>query len=118
MAYDAIILDVNYNIEIDETASNASANPSGYLNITVINHGLLNTTINAVYINDTYINLGNFSSVILEIDHLGGNVTLSMSMDEVEAWLGGIVINAGSKLKIFIGTQEEAEDEFIIDVDP
>ena len=118
LAYDAIILDVNYNIEIDETASNASANPSGYLNITVINHGLLNTTINAVYINDTYINLGNFSSVILEIDHLGGNVTLSMSMDEVEAWLGGIVINAGSKLKIFIGTQEEAEDEFIIDVDP
>jgi len=115
VAYDTIVLPVNYNIEINESST---ASASGSLNIVVINHGLLNITINNLYINDTYIDLGNFSSVNFEIESLGGSIILSKSMSVVETWLGDIVIDDSSKLKIYISTQEEVEDEYIIDVDP
>jgi len=118
MAYDMINLPVNYNIEIDEVASNASETTTNDLNMVIINHGLMNVTINAVYINDTYIDLGNFSSVNFEIDHLGGNVLLSMTMDDVEYALGLTTntIVQDDKLKLLIRTQEGTEDEYILNV--
>lgn len=114
LAYSTAELPVNYNIGIDEI--NSIANASSDLNMTIKNYGLLNVTINEVYINGTNIDLGNFS-VNFEIENLGGNVTLSMQMSEVNNALG-ITIVQGNKLRILIRTQEGAEDEYIITVGP
>ncbi|MBN1800099.1 MAG: glycosyltransferase family 39 protein [Candidatus Lokiarchaeota archaeon] len=110
--YDVVNLPVNYNIEIDETASNATE--GGNLNIVVNNYGLLNATINALYVNNVSIDLSEFS-VDFEIEALTGSLSLTLSWSDLENYIG--TVNVNDELEILISTQEGAEDDYIIVVD-
>ncbi|MFX1399201.1 MAG: STT3 domain-containing protein [Promethearchaeota archaeon] len=112
MASDNTVLPVNYNIEIDEAASNATV--GGNLNVVVNNLGLENVTINALYVNGTNIALSNFT-VNFEIEQLTGNVTLTMDLNDLANALDVSII-VGTKLEILVRTEENAEDYYIITV--
>ena len=93
-----------YNIQIDE---DTSASNSGNLVIKINNLGLLNVTVNSVYINGTYIPLSSFTETIYEIGAVD-SIELTISMIDLEAIIG--TIDQGDILVIIVRTVEGAED--------
>jgi len=93
-----------YNIQIDE---DTSASNSGNVIIKINNLGLLNVTVNSVYINGTYIPLSSFTETIYEIGAVD-SIELTISMIDLEAIIG--TIDQGDMLVIIVRTVEGAED--------
>ena len=93
-----------YNIKIDE---DTSASNSGNLVIKINNLGLLNVTVNSVYINGTYIPLSSFTETIYEITS-EDSIDLTISMIDLEAIIG--TVDQGDILVIVVRTVEGAED--------
>ncbi len=94
----------HYNIEIDESTH---ASNSGNLVIRINNLGLLNVTVNSVYINGTYIPLASFTETIYEIAS-EDSIDLTISMIDLEAIIG--TVDQGDILVIVVRTVEGAED--------
>ncbi|MFX0025332.1 MAG: STT3 domain-containing protein [Candidatus Hermodarchaeota archaeon] len=93
-----------YNIEIDESTY---ASNSGNVVIRINNLGLLNVTVNSVYINNTFIPLASFTETIYEIVS-EDSIDLTISMIDLEAIIG--TIDQGDTLVIVVRTVEGAED--------
>ena len=94
-----------FNVQINEDLTDAR--DTGDVVISIENLGLLNTTIESVYINGTYIALENFDENIFEISPLD-YILLTISMIDLEAIIGVVLI--GEELEIFVRTKEGAED--------
>ncbi|MFX1274925.1 MAG: STT3 domain-containing protein [Promethearchaeota archaeon] len=94
-----------YNISIDETNTQRV---SGNVEIAVDNLGLLNITINSVFINDTYIPLINFTNTNFEI---GAGLSFTLIIEE--AILSNFIGGSGDYIDILVRTKEGAEDESI-----
>ncbi|MFX1405804.1 MAG: STT3 domain-containing protein [Promethearchaeota archaeon] len=108
-----------YNINIDDSATYADIFLDKF-EVNMTNNGLLNLTVNSVYINDTYIPLANFTfedganySIITgnlyELQNSIGYITISISLTDLEVFLG-LSIVAENKLEILVRTEEGAED--------
>jgi len=111
-----------FNINIEDTTTYADRSQD-MLEMEITNNGLLNVTINSVYINDTYIPLANFSFVdgtnytllsgnLYELLNSIGSITISISLSKIEEFMGltpGSIV-AGNKLEILVRTEEGAED--------
>ncbi|MHA1149553.1 MAG: STT3 domain-containing protein [Promethearchaeota archaeon] len=100
--------------------SNSTADEDGTLSFEVkypTDSGILNITIDSVYVNDTYIGLDQFTVLgspkyILEV----GDVRyFSISMAIIEARTG-LQFYADEKLKLVVRTIEGAEDEYEIKI--
>ncbi|MFX1477559.1 MAG: hypothetical protein ACFFCI_05470 [Promethearchaeota archaeon] len=97
-----------YNIEIDDAGTLAIN--SGYLTILTNNKGLLNVTVDSVYINDTYFSLDAFNEQFFKIGS-GDLLELTIDMAIIETKLGPI--SDGDNLNIIVRTIEGAEDAHI-----
>ncbi len=96
-----------YEINIDDGGT--SAIDSGTLTIQINNGGLLNVTVDSVYINNTFISLDAFNEQIFEIDSSGSlELTIDMAIIEAIPQIG--TINPGEDLVIMVRTIEGAED--------
>ena len=106
-----------FNINIEDSTTYVDMS---LLEMEITNNGLLNATINSVYINDTYIPLANFSFVdganytlisgnLYELQDSIGFITISISISDLELILG-LSIAVGNKLEILVRTEEGAED--------
>ncbi|MFX1500084.1 MAG: STT3 domain-containing protein [Promethearchaeota archaeon] len=93
-----------YNINIDDEETSADIN--GDLIITINNNGLLNVTLDSVYINNTYISLDAFNIDTIEIES-GGSSVLTINITDIPP---EITFTDGDKLEILVRTQEGAED--------
>ncbi|MFX0058936.1 MAG: STT3 domain-containing protein [Candidatus Hodarchaeota archaeon] len=106
-----------FNINIEDSATFVD---SSELEMKITNNGLLNVTINSVYVNDTYIPLANFTFVdganytmltgnSYELQNSIGYITISISLSDLEDFLE-LSIVAGNKIEILVRTEEGAED--------
>ena len=102
--FSASVNSVYYNILINETQTSASK--SGNLIITIDNEGLLNVTVDSVYINNTYIPLAEFNEIIFEIG-TGESIQLTITTNDLQPFIG--TINEGDDLEILVRTEEGAE---------
>jgi archaellum component FlaG (FlaF/FlaG flagellin family) len=94
-----------YNINIDDTGTTASN--TGNVVITIENNGIFNVTIDSVYVNNTFISLGNFIETNFEIG-AGSSIQLTIAMTDLEIIIGSV--DLGELLKILVRTKEGAED--------
>jgi len=94
-----------YNIRIDD--SGTTAFNFGNVVITIENNGLLNVTIDSVYVNNTFISLSEFVDPIYEIG-AGSSIQLTIVMSILEGIIGNV--DAGHTLEILVRTKEGAED--------
>jgi len=94
-----------YNINIDDTGTTASN--TGNVVITIENNGIFNVTIDSVYVNNTFISLGNFIETNFEIG-AGGSIQLTIAMTDLEVIIGSV--DLGELLKILVRSKEGAED--------
>jgi len=94
-----------YKITIDD--SGTSAVNDGLLTILIQNEGLLNVTLDSVYINNTYFSLDAFNEQIFEVG-LGDSLELTIDMSIIIAKIGPVVDD--DILEILVRTQEGAED--------
>jgi hypothetical protein len=101
----AYVDSVYYDIIIDDGGT--SAIDSGSLTILINNQGLLNVTVDSVYINNTFFSTDAFNELIFEIG-AGGSLELTISMAIIESKLG--IINVDDILEILVRTVEGAED--------
>ncbi|MFX1320422.1 MAG: STT3 domain-containing protein [Promethearchaeota archaeon] len=104
----AIVDSTYYNIEIDDGGTSAVS--SGTLTILTDNNGLLNVTVDSVYINGTYFSLDVFNEQDFIIG-AGDSLQLTVDMAIIEIKLG--TINPGDELVIIVRTVEGAEDTHI-----
>ncbi|MFW9987713.1 MAG: STT3 domain-containing protein [Candidatus Odinarchaeota archaeon] len=95
---------IYYNIIINDGETSADIN--GDLIITINNNGLLNVTLDSVYINNTYFSLDAFSIDRIEIES-GESSVLTIDITDI---LAKITFTDGDKLEILVRTQEGAED--------
>jgi dolichyl-diphosphooligosaccharide--protein glycosyltransferase len=97
-----------YNITIDKASSTAVND--GALTLNIDNNGKTSVTLDSVYINDTYLNINEFSTppYILSI---GGSKEIIL--DDFENYIS---VDPGDKLKILVRTKEGAEAIAIITV--
>jgi hypothetical protein len=97
-----------YNITIDKASSTAVND--GALTLNIDNNGKTSVTLDSVYINDTYVNINEFSTppYILSI---GGSKEIIL--DDFENYMS---VDPGDKLKILVRTNEGAEAIEIITV--
>ena len=93
-----------YNITIDDVGTKAY--DDGDLTILIQNEGLLNVTLDSVYINNIYFSMDAFDKESIEIGS-GDLLELSIAMSDVIAKIGPI--SDGDKLEILVRTQEGAE---------
>ena len=105
MDFTTIVNSQLYNINIEDTGTTASDTLN--VVITVENNGIFNVTIDSVYVNDTYISLGNFIESNYEIG-AGSSIQLTITMANLESIMGSVDI--GEILKILVRTKEGAED--------
>ena len=99
-----------YSIDIDDTETTARDPPSN-LEIRIDNEGVLNVTVDSVYINGTYISLNAFLEDVYEIG-AGGFIELTISMqDLIDNYIGPVSVN--DELEILVRTVEGAEDTHI-----
>jgi dolichyl-diphosphooligosaccharide--protein glycosyltransferase len=97
-----------YNINIDDSGTIASN--TGNVVISVENTGFFNVTLDAVYINNTFISLTEFiiTSYTIGIDN---SIQLTIAMTNLEAIIGAV--NVGDTLEILVRTKEGAEDTHV-----
>ena len=93
-----------YDITIDDDGTSA-INP-GTLTILINNDGILNVTIESVYINNTYFSLDDFNELVFEIG-TANSLELTIDMSIIDAEIG---VSDGDTLEILVRTQEGAED--------
>jgi len=122
-AYSTLIASVNptyYDILINDTTT--SAFDSGDLTITIDNKGLMNITIDSVYINGTYISLQSFTPVYINNSYIpsfnytenvfyiltGDSLQLTILINDLDSIIPG-TINQGDDLEILVRTEEGAE---------
>jgi len=105
MDFTTIVNSQLYNINIEDTGTTASDTLN--VVITVENNGIFNVTIDSVYVNDTYISLGNFIESNYEIG-AGSSIQLTITMANLEIIMGSVDI--GELLEILVRTKEGAED--------
>ena len=105
MDFTTIVNSQLYNINIEDTGTTASDTLN--VVITVENNGIFNVTIDSVYVNDTYISLGNFIESNYEIG-AGSSIQLTITMANLESIMGSVDI--GELLEILVRTKEGAED--------
>ncbi|MBD3253561.1 MAG: hypothetical protein GF383_00630 [Candidatus Lokiarchaeota archaeon] len=110
--YDTIIVIENapdspnyYNIEIDETNTEADATN---LKITVDNPGETSVQVNSVYVNNTFISLDNFINSEFDIDR-EESLELEIELSVLNGLLG-FSVSQGDSLKILVRTKKGAED--------
>jgi dolichyl-diphosphooligosaccharide--protein glycosyltransferase len=101
----AIVESTYYNIDIN--AVNTLIRDSLNLVVSIDNKGLYNVTVDAIYVNGTYIPLSNFSPTNYLIG-AGKSITLTMSTVNLESIIGNVNIN--DKIVILVRTLEGAED--------
>jgi len=89
-----------YNITIDDAGT--SADYSEDLTILVKNEGLLNVTLDSVYLNNTYYSLDAFDIESIEI---GAGESSELTID-----MSVLPYSVDDKLEILVRTQEGAED--------
>ncbi len=86
------------------------------ITIKITNNGKLNVTVDSIYINDTYIplDIGTYFSfedgTSYEIGNLGGSITITMSVSDLETFPDIDPLLANDKLIILVRTVEGAED--------
>ncbi|NHJ21176.1 MAG: hypothetical protein EAX91_09550 [Candidatus Lokiarchaeota archaeon] len=97
-----------YKIDIDDPGTIASN--TGNVVIYIKNTGLLNVTLDAVYINNTFISLTEFIITSYTIE-TSNPIQLTIAMTSLEAIIGAV--NVGDKLEILVRTKEGAEDTHI-----
>ncbi len=95
-----------YNIEIDDVGT--SAIDSGIVTILINNNGLLNVTLDSVYINNTYFSINAFTSDNGYEIGAGDSLELTIDMATIESKFG--IINVDDILEILVRTLEGAED--------
>ncbi len=97
-----------YDIEIDTANTEVIGND---LQIRVNNYGKTTVTVDSVYINDTYVDINEFTGAPYEIAS-DGSIDLIIDRTTLENMIPSISsIDAGDKLKILVRTREGAEDE-------
>ncbi|MFX1571079.1 MAG: STT3 domain-containing protein [Promethearchaeota archaeon] len=101
----AFVDSVYYEIEIDDGGTTA-INP-GILTILINNNGLLNVTVDSVYINNTFISLDAFNEQFFEIAS-SDSLELTINIAVIGTKIG--TINDGDDLVILVRTIEGAED--------
>lgn len=112
--FNAYVDPTRYNINIEDSTTVADKSDN-QLVIKVVNNGLLNVTLDSVYLNNTYIPLTSFSFITgssFELRHSGGFITISISLTDIETFLGlapGSIIT-GDKLVILTRSIQGAED--------
>ena len=97
-----------YKIDIDDPGTIASN--TGNVVIYIKNTGLFNVTLDAVYINNTFISLADFIITSYTIG-TSNPIQLTIAMTNLEAIIGAV--NVGDKLEILVRTKEGAEDTHI-----
>ena len=111
--FNAQVDNVYYNITIDATAK---ISPSNLLTIKIISGGLLDTNLDAIYINNTFIPLVNFTRIVgssYTIGNLGEFITFTINLEKIEDLLGAGSVDDGDKLRILARTREGAESTHI-----
>ncbi|MFX1497274.1 MAG: STT3 domain-containing protein [Promethearchaeota archaeon] len=113
--FNAYVDSSRYNLNIEDSTNTVADRSADQLTIKIVNNGLLNVTLDSIYLNNTYIPLTNFSFITgssFELQHSGGFITISISLTDVETFLGlatGSIIK-GDKLVILARTIQGAED--------
>ncbi|MFX0031929.1 MAG: STT3 domain-containing protein [Promethearchaeota archaeon] len=112
--FNAYVDSTLYNIDIDDTPTYADRGLDEVI-IQIINNGLKNVTIDSIYINNTYIPLASFTFITgssFEVENSGGFITLSISLTDIETFLGlGVgTVAVGDKLILLTRSEEGAED--------
>ncbi len=94
-----------YNIKIDDAGTIASN--TGNVVISVENHGFFNVTLDSVYVNNTFVSLGEFSitNYIIGTDD---PIQLTIAMTNLESIIGAV--DVGETLVFLVRTKEGAED--------
>ena len=105
MDFTTIVNSQLYDINIEGTGTTASDTLN--VIITVENNGIFNVTIDSVYVNNTFISLGNFIETNYEIG-AGSSIQLTITMANLESIMGSVGI--GEILSILVRTKEGAED--------
>ncbi|UCC19694.1 MAG: hypothetical protein JSV62_00005, partial [Promethearchaeota archaeon] len=109
---EAIVETEFYDITIDPTITRIDLSENE-VRIKIINNGLLNVTIDSIYINGTYIPLSNFTfeeGTSFEIGSLGGSITITMLVDDLETLIEVDPLNVDDKLVILARSIEGAEN--------
>ncbi|MFX1419202.1 MAG: STT3 domain-containing protein [Promethearchaeota archaeon] len=110
----AIVETEFYSITVDPTSKIDDSD--NRITIKIVNNGQLNVTLDAIYINKTYIPLSSFIFQVgnsFEIDSLGGTITIYLN--NLEDLIGSI--SPGDEFIILARTLEGAEDtqqEFVV----
>ena len=91
-----------YNITIDDDGTSAY-NP-GDLTILINNDGIVNVTLESVYINGTYFSINAFTSDNGYEIGVGDSLELTIALSDIGSF------NDGDKLEILVRSQEGAED--------
>ena len=94
-----------YNINIDDSGTTVS--DSANIVISIENTGIFNVTIDSVYVNNTFISLGNFIITNYTFEP-GDSIQLTISMDDLDNIIGPVAI--GETLEFIVRTKEGAED--------
>ena len=109
----AIVDNEFYNITIDAEITRIGLSDNE-VKIKIVNNGLLNLTLDSIYINETYIDIDIYFSfedgTSYEISNLGGSITIIMSVDDLKILIGVDPLYVDDKLIIFARTVEGAED--------
>ncbi|MFW9876435.1 MAG: hypothetical protein ACFFG0_25350, partial [Candidatus Thorarchaeota archaeon] len=107
----AIVETEFYSISVDPAITRIDLSDNE-VKIKIINNGQLNVTIDSIYINGTYIPLSNFTfqdGTSFEIGSLGGSITITMLVDDLETLIGVDPLNVDDMLVILARTVEGAE---------
>ncbi len=100
-----------FGIDINDAGTIAKFNDK--LTIKIYSTGYFNTTLDSIYVNNSYVSLSQFSFVqgsSYLIGSVGGSITISVSMSTIQTILMVGTIPIGDKLKILARTKEGAED--------
>ncbi|MFX1315637.1 MAG: STT3 domain-containing protein [Promethearchaeota archaeon] len=100
----------NINIDGDGTFADISLNR---FQIKINNYGLLNVTLDSIYVNETYINLNEFNfqeGSSYEIGNLTGYIIIYMTLDRLKQLIDVDPLIKGDTLIILARTLEGAED--------
>ncbi len=111
--FSAIVDNEFFNITINPDVTRIDLSDDE-VTIKIINNGKLNVTVDSIYINETYIPLNIYFSFengpSYEIASLGGSITITMSVSDLETFPGIDPLNVDDNLIILVRTVEGAED--------
>lgn len=99
----AVVNSEIYNIEIDDAGTTAFLYQE-FVKIEISNTGRLNVTLDAVYINGTFIDIPEIGEIIAIEDSL----EFTIDWDQFVPLIG--TVDSGDKLEILVRTEEGAED--------